>query len=179
MRMLCSRSASLMTSTRMSRLIATIILRIVSASALSPYLHLVELGDAVDELGDLVAEVAAHLVERVRRVLDRVVEQRGDQGRLGHAELGEDRRDRERVGDVGLAALALLAAVHPLGGDVGPLEQREVGLGVVGPDRAEQRLEDRVAGWPLVPIRASRARIRPADDAADELRLRLGLRLGA
>jgi len=36
-RMLCSRSASLITSTRMSRLIATTILRIVSALALSPY----------------------------------------------------------------------------------------------------------------------------------------------
>ena len=38
--MLCSRSASLMTSTRMSRDIATIILRIVSACAESPYLTL-------------------------------------------------------------------------------------------------------------------------------------------
>ena len=37
-RMLCSRSASLMTSTRMSRAIATIILRMVSACAASPYL---------------------------------------------------------------------------------------------------------------------------------------------
>jgi hypothetical protein len=39
-RMLCSRSASLMTSTRGSRDIATIILRIVSACAASPYLTL-------------------------------------------------------------------------------------------------------------------------------------------
>ena len=38
--MLCSRSASLMTSTRMSRDIATIILRMVSACAESPYLTL-------------------------------------------------------------------------------------------------------------------------------------------
>ena len=35
--MLCSRSASLITSTRMSRAIATIILRMVSAWAVSPY----------------------------------------------------------------------------------------------------------------------------------------------
>ena len=40
MRMLCSRSASLMTSTRGSRAIATIILRIVSAWAASPSLTL-------------------------------------------------------------------------------------------------------------------------------------------
>ena len=39
-RMLCSRSASLMTSTRISRDIATTILRTVSASADSPYLTL-------------------------------------------------------------------------------------------------------------------------------------------
>ena len=38
--MLCSRSASLITSTRMSRDIATTILRTVSASAASPYLTL-------------------------------------------------------------------------------------------------------------------------------------------
>ena len=109
-------------------------------------LDLVELGDAVDEQRDLVAEVVAQLVEGVRRVLDRVVEQRRDQRRLGHADVGEDRGDRERVGDVGVAALAHLGAVQLLGGDVGALEQRQVGLGVVGPDGAEQRLEDRVAG---------------------------------
>ena len=75
-------------------------------------LDLVELGHAVDELGDLVAEVRAQLLEGVRRVLDGVVQQRGDQGRLGHADVGEDRGDRERVGDVGVAALAHLGAVH-------------------------------------------------------------------
>ena len=36
-----------------------------------------ELGDAVDELGDVVAEALAHVVERRGRVLDRVVQQRG------------------------------------------------------------------------------------------------------
>ena len=129
----------------MSRLIATIILRIVSASALSPYFTLSSLVTPSTSWATSSPKSRAHVVEGVRRVLDRVVEQRRDQRRLGHAELGEDRRHRERVGDVGLAALALLAAVHPLGGDVGALEQRQVGLGVVGPDRAEQRLEDRVA----------------------------------
>ena len=74
-------------------------------------LHLVELGDAVDEHRDLVAEVGAQLLEGVRRVLDGVVQQRGDQRRLGHADVGEDRRHRERVGDVGVAALAHLAGV--------------------------------------------------------------------
>jgi hypothetical protein len=41
-----------------------------------------ELRDAVDEAGDLLAELGADLVERRRRVLDGVVQQRGDE-RLG------------------------------------------------------------------------------------------------
>ena len=112
-------------------------------------LDLVELGDPVDERPDLLAEVDRQLVEGVRRVLDRVVEQRGHQRRLGHPDVREDRGDRERVGDVGIPALAHLGAVHLLGGDVGPLQQRQVGLRVVGPHGVEQRLEHRVAGLAL------------------------------
>ena len=97
--------------------------------------------DFGDEVARLVAEVRAQLVEGVRRVLDRVVEQRGDQRRLGHADVGQDGRHRQRMGDVGVAALAHLGAVELLGGAVGALDQREVGLGVVGADRAEQRLQ--------------------------------------
>ena len=141
----CSRSASLMTRTRMSRDIATIILRIVSACAESPYLTLSSLVRR-RRAGRPRRRSPPHLLEGVRRVLDRVVEQRRDQRRLGHADVGEDRGHRERVGDVGVAALAGLGAVHLRGGDVGALEQRQVGLGVAGPDGAEQRLEDRVAG---------------------------------
>ena len=109
-------------------------------------LHLVELGHAVDHPGDLVAEVLPALLERVRRVLDGVVQQRRHQGRLRHADARQDRGDRQRVGDVGVAALAHLGAVHLLGGDVRALDQRQVGLGVVGPDGAEERLEHRVRG---------------------------------
>jgi hypothetical protein len=77
-------------------------------------LDLVELRDAVDEHRDLVAEVGAHLVERVRGVLDRVVQQ-GRRRRLrADAEVGEDLRDRDRVRDVRLAALALLPLVGAL-----------------------------------------------------------------
>ena len=110
--------------------------------------HLVELGDAVDEHRDLVAEVGAQLVEAVCRVLDRVVQQRRRERGRRHAELGEDRRHRERVRDVGVAALAHLAVVRALGDGIRPLDDREVGLGVVGPHGRHQRLEDRVARRP-------------------------------
>ena len=75
-------------------------------------LDLVELGDAVDELGDLLPESLGDLVLGDRRVLDDVVQDRGDH-RLGvEVQVGEDVGDRDRVGDVGLAGAALLALVR-------------------------------------------------------------------
>ena len=55
-RMLCSRSASLISRTRMSLAIATSILRSVAAccASLRVELQAVELGDAVDDRRDLV-----------------------------------------------------------------------------------------------------------------------------
>ena len=79
--MLCSRSASLMTSTRMSRAIATTILRTVSASRRLAVLDLVQLGHTVDERGHLVAEVGAQRLDGEVGVLDRVVQQRGGERR--------------------------------------------------------------------------------------------------
>ena len=130
-------------------------------------LDLVELGHAVDELPDLVAEVGAQLRERVVGVLDGVVQQRRTQGRRRHAELGEDRRHRERVGDVGIAALAGLPLVHPLGDLVRLLDRRDVALGMGRPIDLDQRVEHRVgrprlatdAGQPVAHTRRSRRRV--------------------
>ena len=112
---------------------------------------LVELGDAVDEHRDLVTEVAAQRLEAVGGVLDGVVQQRRGQRRRGHAELGEDRGDRERVGDVVVAGPALLALVGPLGDGVGPLDQGEVGLGVGGCARPAAAARDGVLGHLVAP----------------------------
>ena len=111
MRMLCSRSASLMTSTRGSRAIATIILRIVSASAASPYLTLSSLVTPSTRCATSAPKSRLTSLQRVAGVLDRVVQQGGDQRGGVHAELGQDRGHRQRVGDVRVAALAQLAAV--------------------------------------------------------------------
>lgn len=96
-----------------------------------PVVDLLELGDAVDQVTDLVAELLPHLIEGHLGVLDRVVEQRGGQGRRLGAELGEDQGDGEGVGDVRLTALAHLAAVGGLGEDVGLAQDGQVGVGVV------------------------------------------------
>ncbi len=140
-RMLCRRSPSLMTSTRMSRahrddhLADRLGLRGLAVD------HLVELGDAVDHRGDFLAEVGRQLGQRVARVLHRVVQQRGADRGLGQPQAGEDRRDRQRVRDVGVTALAGLPLVVVLGRAVGALDQRRVDLGVVLAHRREQRVQ--------------------------------------
>ena len=107
---------------------------------------LVQLGHAVDEHRDLGTELATQLVERVVGVLDGVVQQRGGQRRRRHAQLGEDRRDGDGVRDVRVAALAQLAAVRLLGHDVRLLDDREVGLRVVGARGLQDGLERRERG---------------------------------
>ncbi len=61
-----------------------------------------------------------------------------------HAQLGQDRGDGERVGDVRVAALAGLAAVHLRGHLVGALDQPHVGLRMSPADGLDQGLEHRV-----------------------------------
>ena len=108
-----------------------------------PVGDLVELGHPVDHRGHLGAEVGGQLRHRVRGVLDRVVQQRRAQRGLGQAQLGQDRRHRQRVGDERIAALAGLAGVVVLGRPVGPFDQRDVGPGMVRPQRLDQRIQHR------------------------------------
>jgi hypothetical protein len=56
------------------------------------------------------------------------VQQGGDQRRGVHAQLGQDGRHGQRVGDVRIARLALLPLVLLRSHVVGPLQQPEVGL---------------------------------------------------
>ena len=70
-----------------------------------------QLGDAVDEVGDLGAEALLDVGQAVLGVLGDVVEERRlDRDRVD-AELGEDLGRRDRVGDVRLAGGAALAGV--------------------------------------------------------------------
>ncbi len=104
--------------------------------------QLVQFRDAIDHAGDFVGELLPHLFERVLSVLHRVMQQGRDDHGFRHAELGEDRRDGQRMGDVGLARLPRLAVVMVLGDPVGPLDQLEVSFGVVGPEHGEQRIQN-------------------------------------
>ena len=100
-----------------------------------------ELGHPVDEQRYVVAELRGDLVERRLGVLDRVVQERGDDhGRLG-AQLGADARHAQRVHDVRLAGLAHLIGV-PLGGERDrALDRPGVGL-VAGNAQDREQLVD-------------------------------------
>ena len=89
-------------------------------------------------------------------------------GRWGHSELGEDLCHRERMRDVGVAALAHLALVSPLRDSVGALDDGQIGLGMVLPDCGEQWLQDGVAGRSARAETGNRARTR--DGALSSLR---------
>ena len=75
---------------------------------------------------------------------DGVVQQRGHQRGGVHAQLGEDIGDGQRVGDVGIPGMPHLVGVMALGDVIGPLQQRQVGLGVDLAVHRHQRLEHRV-----------------------------------
>ena len=95
-------------------------------------------------------------------------------GLRAEAEVGEDLRDRDRVRDVRLAALALLPVVRLLGGRVGALDDREIGLRVVRPHRPEQRVD----GTGRLRAREdARDRTAQRSEADDVLRFRHGGRL--
>ena len=89
-------------------------------------LDLVELGDAVDHVGDRLAERRFDLRLGDRGVLHHVVEERGGEPLRVEAPLRQDARDRERMRDVRLAGLAELAAVGRLGELERALDERDV-----------------------------------------------------
>ncbi len=141
-----------------------------------PQFDLVQLGDAVDQVRHLVAELGAELVQGVVGVLDGVVQQAGHQRGGVHTELGQNRRDRQRVRDVRVARLAPLTAVLLLGDVVGALEQREVRLRVEFAVHGGERLKHLLdRGGPL-------RRDSPGQPGADATgrggRTRLGNRIG-
>ena len=101
-----------------------------------------ELGDAVDDLGHDRPELRLDLLQGDGRVLDRVVQQRGRQGHVVHAQAGQDGGDGHGVGDVRLAGAAELAVVGLFGRLVGLYDEAGVALGMALPVGGQQRPEE-------------------------------------
>ena len=72
-------------------------------------IDLADLGDAFDDVGDLLAKFLADVDDRDRGVFDRIVQQsRGDGDRV-HLHFGEDQCDFQGMDEIGLAGGAGLA----------------------------------------------------------------------
>ena len=71
-------------------------------------LDLAELGDAVDQPRDILAEQPLDLVGGRQRILDRVVEDGGGDGLVVELQVREDPRDLDRMAEIGVARSAQL-----------------------------------------------------------------------
>ena len=111
----------------------------------------VELGDTVDDRGEVGTEVGDEVLDRDRGVLDRVVQQRRREGDIVEAEVGEDRRDAERMRDVRVAGPSDLVPVGVARDLVGVLDQRGVGLRVARVEQLEQRAQRRIDAGSVPP----------------------------
>ena len=114
----------------------------------SPVVHLVELGDTVHEVGNGFSVLGSQLFEGVVRILDCVMQQRGDERRRRHTHLCEDGRDSNRMGDIRLARLAHLSAMMFLSGAVRTLNDADIRLRVISAQRTHKRLNLRDRGAP-------------------------------
>ena len=98
--------------------------------------------DAVDERGDLVAELLAQGAELDAGVLDDVVEERGGDRLLVEPQAGADRGDADRVRDEGLAGAALLPLVRSGGEPERTRDQLDVDVGALGGELGEEPFEE-------------------------------------
>ncbi len=101
----------------------------------------VELGDAVDDRGDLVAELLGHPLLGDAGVLDCVVQQGRRDGDLVQSQVGGDIGDGDGVGDVGLAGAAELALVGLDGGRAGAADDLHVAVDVVLEESPDEALD--------------------------------------
>ena len=131
-------------------------------------LQLVELGQAVDELGRRRAEALDQLGLGDAAVLDRVVHQRGHDRLRIELPLGAQAGDGDRMGDVGLAAGAELAEVGLVGEAIGLAHAADVGRVQVA-ELGGQGGERRRGGIDRTGRRRQRGRRTPSRHACERL----------
>ena len=100
--------------------------------------ELFELGQALDQRADVVAEHLVDLGAGRGGILDGVVQEGSRDGGVVELQVGQDARHFERMGKVGIARCALLLAVRLHGVHVGAVEQRLAGIRIVTLDPLDQ-----------------------------------------
>src|SRR5439155_5435770 len=103
--------------------------------------QLADLADAVNQVGDLLAELALQLVLGGAGVLEDVVEEAGGDGRDVHLEVDEEVGDREGVAQVRLAGGALLTLVRGLREAVSARQYIKISAWLILGNLLAQRLE--------------------------------------
>ena len=101
-------------------------------------IDLADLGDALDDVRDLLAEFRANVVDGDVGVFDGVVQQAGGDGGGIEPHLGQHGGDFQRMHQVGLARGAGLALVMAKGKIVRFLDQRKIVVGTVVADFAQK-----------------------------------------
>jgi len=101
-------------------------------------LDLGELGHAVDQPRDIVAEQMLDLLGCGDRVLDGVVQDRGGDRLVVEVQLGQDAGDLDRMAEIRVARRTLLRAMRVDREHIGAVEQRLVGVRVVCEDPIDQ-----------------------------------------
>ena len=101
-------------------------------------LDFVDLGDAFDDMGNLLAEFLNDVFGGDGRVFDRIVEEAGGDGGRVELHLGEDEGDLQRVEDVGFAGGAELPVVMLEAELPGMADDVEIVGGAIGVDGVEQ-----------------------------------------
>ncbi len=104
------------------------------ALVLALCLDLGELGDAVDHPRDVLAKQALDLVVGGDGILDRVVQDRGDDRFVVEPQIGQDAGDLDRMAEIGIARSTLLAAMGLHRKDIGAVDKRLVGVRIVAAD---------------------------------------------
>ncbi len=97
-----------------------------------------QLGEALDQAADVGSEQAVDLGAGGFGVLDGVVQQRCGDGRIVEFEVGEDRRHFDRMRKIRIARGAPLFAMRLHGVDIGAIEHRLVGVGIVAAHALDQ-----------------------------------------
>ncbi len=172
-RMLCSRSASLISTTRTSVTMASSILRTFSAwrsSRLANWILSILVTPST-MWATWSPKPGFDLFAGGGRVLHGVVQQAGSDGRCVHLHLGENLGHFKRMNDVRLAggahlALMMLHAEIPRFAD-----QTDIFTGSVGLNVAEEGLETQVDGMPLGGEQARRIEPRSCRGGACEIGL--------
>ena len=101
-------------------------------------LDLAELGNSVDQAGDVLAEQPLDLFRSRDRILDRVVKDGGRDRLVVELQVGEDSRDFDRVTEIRIPRRANLRPVSLHREDVGTVDQPFVRIRIVGADFLDQ-----------------------------------------